>query len=259
MEGPGLSRRVCAWQVAGHEVPGDGDKPPQPRLVQCRPPGPPGTCPGGCRQRPLARAEPGESGAPAICAGRGSCPRGHMASIFIKLVCHAGQISQRAAAAHVLQGSACLSSLGHVPRLRVGRTRLASPPEKAQVWGFHPPALGRGGASASGVFMSSLCHEMGEDCERRQRDLERVPSTPSKFPANQAHACGPLRPGREPSLRQEVSWHTGRPLFQVLPGSGCWLWPSGPDGTELPPDTAQLSEAGVPGPWAQRPGAHWGS
>ena len=258
MEGPGLSRRVCAWQVAGHEVPGDRDKPPQPRLVQHRPPGPPGTCPGGCRPRPLARAEPGEPGAPAICAGRGSCPRGHTASIFIKLACHTGQISQRAAAAHVLQGSACLSSLGHVPRLRVGRARLASAPEKAQVWGFHPRP--RGGEVHQLLECSCLPFATRrERTEKRQRDLERVPSTPSKFPANQAHACGPLRPGRQPSLRQEVSWLTGRPLFRVLPGSGCWLWPSGPDGTELPPDTAQLSEAGVPGPWAQRPGAHWGS
>lgn len=112
--GLGLSRRVCAWPVAGHEVPGDGTKAPQPCLVQCRSPGPPGTCPSGCRPRPLAQAEPGESGAPAICSGCGSCPQGHTASILIKLGCHAAQISQRAPAAPILRGSACLSSLVHV-------------------------------------------------------------------------------------------------------------------------------------------------
>ena len=112
--GLGLSRRLCAWRVAGHEVPGDGTKAPQPPLVQCRPPGPPGTCPTGCWPRPLARAEPGESGAPAICSGRGSRPRGHTASILIILGCHAAQISQRAPEAPILRGRACLSSLVHV-------------------------------------------------------------------------------------------------------------------------------------------------
>lgn len=219
----GLSRRACAWRVAG---PGGQGQTPSTPPSAAQAPRPSWDLP---QWLPAEATCSGrawrESGALAICAGHGSCPRGHTASILIKLVCHADQISQRAPAAHILQGGTCLSSLGHVPQLHVGRTRLASPPEKAQVWWFHPPNPGRGGASASGVFMSSLCHEMGEDCERRQCDFERVPSMPSKFPANQAHACGPLRPGRQPSLRQEVSWHTGRPLFQVLPGSSCWLWP----------------------------------
>lgn len=51
--------------------------------------------------------------------------------------------------------------------------------------------------------MSFLCHEIGEDCERRHRDLERVPSVPLKFPANQAGAYGPLLPDRQPHLRQK--------------------------------------------------------
>lgn len=66
--------------------------------------------------------------------------------------------------------------------------------------------------------MSFLCHEIGEDCERRHRDLERVPSVPLKFPANQAGAYGPLLPDRQPHLRQKVSWHTGRPLSGSFQG-----------------------------------------
>lgn len=106
------------WQ--GMRSQGTGPNPLKPPGAVQASPGHPWSCPSGCQPRPLAWAESGESQAPAICAGRGSCPRGHTASILIKLGCHAGEISQEAPAAPILEeeilwGSACLSSLAPRP------------------------------------------------------------------------------------------------------------------------------------------------
>lgn len=90
--------------------------------------------------RPLTQAAPGESQAPAICVGHGSCPQGHTAFILIKLGCLAGKIRQEAPAgphsgAGDSEGQCLPPCLGLQPQARSEKSHAW---HLLHVWGSPP-------------------------------------------------------------------------------------------------------------------------